>query len=165
MELTRKKLLLGIWYFFAAVGLLACLLVGYAAFTYPHDGPFGYVGEEACRKSTARCYLPLPEQTDAHLPMAMDEYWGSDYAGVVIFRAPAEWQERLCAFFPREEWVESYGGMPPNADKVGDARIGEFIRRHEWSEFHQGRVGNSGTWFKALRNASGEYVMVEFFHP
>ncbi len=161
-----SKCLRALVLFFAAMGLLFCLLAGYACLTYPHDGPFGYVGEEACRsRSTAWHYLPLPPQEEKQLPMALDEFWGSDYAGLVIFRASAEWQELLCRFFPREEWVDTFGGIVPDADKAGEPRMGEFIRSHEWTEFHQARVGRSGTYFRALRDASGEYVMVEFFHP
>ncbi len=161
---SLSTILRGLLHVFAGIGALFCLFLIYGVCTYPHDGPIGYVGKD-CRKSTAYHYLPLPEQADEHMPMALDEYWGPDYSGVIIFRATPEWQERLCRFYPREEWTESYGGMPPNADKVSDRRIADFIRSHSWTEFHQGRIGNSSTFFKALRDATSTYIMVEFFLP
>ncbi len=129
-------------------------------------GPQGYVGTTACQRSTPVYYkhLELPPQTEAELPMAVDSS-GRDYMGVIIFRAPAAWQEQ----FRREHTLKGMGWAQDTvmeyaqglAGAVEDGRILRFIREHEWQFFHEGRLYPGQDWyFTALRDSRGEYMLI-----
>ncbi len=156
----------------ATLGLLVALGLGIVAirwllFPFPlGDEERGFVGAESA-DSIACGLLPLPPQQDARFPMALDSQGLCDYSGFVVFRAPADWQER----FRRRAGDSALPGSHDTlyyalryAEKLDDRRLADFLRQHSWQPFHTGEVQRDGRAvpFYALRDATGEYLLIYY---
>ncbi len=163
MKNILKSLLLGMTGF---VALLWTLGMASFVFFLLNDAPKAYVGEP-CRSSTSWHYLPLPEQTEAGMPMAMDHSSLLDTSGFVIFRASADWQAALCTLYTHKPDHGSSGDheiAAAMAEEAGDNRILRFIQSRQWQPFHHARLRDGEDfYFSALRDAAGEYVLVYFY--
>ncbi len=152
----------------ALLGMLLCALIAYALFSRPPGGSHYYIGKEACAESRAWTVLPLPEQENTReLPMAMDSNSMCDYSGFVIFRASPEWQEAFRQCYARQPHFprETEGVAEDLAQDTRSSRIREFIENHKWQPFHRCCLWELGSAFldcTALRDASGEYILLHF---
>ncbi len=158
------------------VGLLACLglpvcIVAAQTVWANHDLPkFCHVGAEALEASAACAPLPLPEQENATLfPMAVSSYGllPGQACAMVVFRAPDAWQEDFRRFYPlRPELagraLEELAREDFGAD-FDDKRIADFIREREWLPFHAGVLRPDELYVDALRDRSGEYLLLSIF--
>ncbi len=121
-----------------------------------------------CEGSTACARLPLPQQPDAqNFPMAVDYPRVFRQSGFVILQASAEWQEAFRAFYPTRpnEELEPQKAVRYHFDEDDgiDARITSFILEHEWYPFHDGDLQPGKLHYSALRDASGEYLLIHVF--
>ncbi len=160
MNLSPKHLLYAALAFFALIGVLVSGPILHAFFS--GRGPEGFVGA-ACKQSRVGNYLPLPPQTEAEMPMAVDERALLDNWGFVIFRASAEWHEAFCTLYPPkgELCQASSDEAEDMAKRLDDPRIHHFITSRKWQSFHASHPWEN-FFITALRDESGEYLLVVF---
>ncbi len=157
-----KKPLLFLTAGFALVGLLFCIGMGYSLATF--GTPESFIGAE-CRKCALSRLVPLPPQTEEGLPMAVDMYDLGDYQSFIVFRAPTDWQEAFCRFYPPQPMNANDENIDflvhSLAQEAGEERICRFLREKSWQPIFKGsrRVDGELALY-ALRDESGEYVVV-----
>ncbi len=157
-----KKTLFFLALGFAALGILACIGLGYSFATAGTAKSF--IGAE-CRQCALSRLVPLPPQTEEGLPMAVDMYDYGDYQSFIVFRAPADWQEAFCRFYPSQPGSANDENIDFVAHSLaadaGDERISRFLNEKTWHPLFKGRQRvDGGLDLYALRDESGEYVMV-----
>ncbi len=162
------------WFFIGTSGLLAllgmffCAVALYALLSLPPGGNHYYIGKEACAESLAGQYLPLPEQENAQdFPMVWDCNGMCDSCGFVIFRATPEWQAAFRHYYARPPRIPhgTVGMAEGLAEQTENARIRAFIESRKWQHVHDCNLWQRGSAFRdctALRDASGEYVLLYF---
>ncbi len=160
MSISPKHLLYAVLAFFTLIGMLVCGSVLSTFFS--GRGPEGFVGA-ACKQSKVCHYLPLPPQTEAEMPMAVDERALLDNWGFVIFRAPNNWQEAFRKLYPQAgEFTHGDAGEAESmARRLDDPRIHHFITSRKWQPFHTSHPLED-FFITALRDESGEYLLVFF---
>ncbi len=145
----------------ALIGLAACALVTIGCLCYPW-GVRDYTGAD-CGKSLVSRRLPLPKQTEEHMPMVLEKYHLNSESGLIIFRADEEWQQAFRDFYPAEPvkdaWMAECLAVDWSAD-LEDDRIHYFVKGRRWQPFHTGHM--QGHAFIALRDESGHYLLVYF---
>ncbi len=175
MNRTLKYIFLALGGILAFVGLWTCIIGGFIFYVFwsalPDDGtylshrPAAYVGE-ACKDCEIWNRIPLPEQTDPELPMALEAH-GIDHNYYFILRAPAEWQETFCKFYsyPTDMSLEyTLDEVRRIAGEVEDKRILNFLNAHEWHHFHSSHlIPGRQQFIDAWRDTSGEYVLLHVY--
>ncbi len=169
MKNVLKHLFTVFSYLFALIGLLTCSAALYAGWHLANSdfrlfGTESSTGKAAANKGRAHL-LPLPAQTEPNLPMMVEKDNLPDDEWLLIFRAPAAWQEAFCTLY-------NFGGSDfigddrarKLADEVEDKSILQFINSKQWQHFHSGRLRpDSDCHFSAMRDASGEYVLLYLY--
>ncbi len=167
MKTALKYLFFALTGFFALVGLLVSALAIYGGCQLAQRGLWGtrcYLGWEGAG-STLLASLPLPEQTEQNLPMVVEKDGIPDSSGLIIFRAPASWQEAFCALYTLggSDFIGTENARKL-ANEVEDKSILHFINSREWQFFHSGRLRPGADWFfSAMRDNSGEYVLLYLY--
>ncbi len=167
MKTAFKYLFFTLTGFFALVGLLVSALAVYGGCQLAQHGLWGTrcsLGK-AGASSPLAASLPLPEQTEQNLPMVVEKDCIPDSCGFIIFRATASWQEAFCSLYTLGGG--SFIGIDNArelANEVEDKGILHFINSREWNHFHSGRLRPGSDWFfSAMRDASGEYVLLYLY--
>ncbi len=149
----------------ALIGLGGCTLAGCISLFFGVPSIKGYMGKESA-KSHVSTFLPLPPQSEEEMPMALEKQQFFAESGIIIFRASPEWQETFHRFYPAEElkdaWMAEGVAVDWSAD-LEDDRIHYFVKDRRWHRFHSGRM--RGQNFSALRDESGEFLLVYFYKP
>ncbi len=168
MKTALKYLIFVLTGFCALVGLLVC---GVAFFTFSslkmnplEPIPPRVCTGPACVQSEAGRYIPLPPQQEEGFPMALDCHAPCEYSGILVFRAPADWQETFRKFYatPTTPFPGFLDNALHHASQAEDKRLHDFISSRQWEPFHAATIvkARHSVYFHALRDASGEYLLV-----